>query len=33
MTKILELKGINKTLAKKQVLFDVNLEVNEGEVY
>ncbi|MDD5213244.1 MAG: ABC transporter ATP-binding protein [Candidatus Gracilibacteria bacterium] len=33
MTKILELKGINKTLAKKQVLFDVHLEVNEGEVY
>lgn len=33
MTKILELKWINKTLAKKQVLFDVHLEVNEGEVY
>jgi ABC-type multidrug transport system ATPase subunit len=33
MTKILELKAINKILAKKQVLFDVSLEVNEGEVY
>lgn len=33
MTKILELTNINKTLAKKQVLFDVNLEVNEWEVY
>lgn len=33
MTKILELKWVNKILAKKQVLFDVSLEVNEGEVY
>lgn len=33
MVKILELKWINKILWKKQVLFDVSLEVNEGEVY
>ncbi len=31
--KILEVKKINKTLAKKQVLFDVNFSVEEGEIY
>jgi len=28
MEKILELKNINKKLAKKQILFDVSLSVN-----
>ncbi|MDD3793476.1 MAG: ABC transporter ATP-binding protein [Candidatus Gracilibacteria bacterium] len=31
--KILEVKKINKTLAKKQVLFDVNFSVEKGEIY
>lgn len=31
--KILEVKKINKTLAKKQVLFDVNFSVKEWEIY
>ena len=31
--KILEVKKINKTLAKKQVLFDVNFSVEEWEIY
>lgn len=31
--KILEVKKINKTLSKKQVLFDVNFSVEEGEIY
>lgn len=31
--KILEVKKINKTLSKKQVLFDVNFSVEEWEIY
>ncbi|MDD2907968.1 MAG: ABC transporter ATP-binding protein [Candidatus Gracilibacteria bacterium] len=31
--KILEVKNINKTLSKKQVLFDVNFSVKAGEIY
>ncbi|MDD3144855.1 MAG: ABC transporter ATP-binding protein [Candidatus Gracilibacteria bacterium] len=31
--KILEVKKINKTLSKKQVLFDVNFSVKQGEIY
>lgn len=30
---VLELKSVNKTLAKKQVLFDVSFDVEEGEIY
>ncbi|MDD4151416.1 MAG: ABC transporter ATP-binding protein [Candidatus Gracilibacteria bacterium] len=33
MDKILELKNISKKLAKKQILFNVNLSVNVGEIY
>ena len=33
MEKILELKNINKKLAKKQILFDVSLSVNAWEIY
>lgn len=31
--KILQVKNINKTLSKKQVLHDVHFEVGEGELY
>lgn len=30
---VLELKNVNKTLAKKQVLFDVSFEVEQGAIY
>ena len=30
---VLEVKKINKTLAKKQVLFDVSFDVRSGEIY
>jgi len=30
---VLEVKNINKTLAKKQVLFDVSFDVKAGEIY
>ncbi len=33
MTKILEVKKINKFLDKKQVLFDVSFDVEEAEIY
>lgn len=31
--KILEVQKINKTLAKKQVLFGVDFSVKKGEIY
>ncbi len=30
---VLKVNKINKTLAKKQVLFDVEFEVKSGEIY